>query len=180
MKLHPESAKLFEVDEAVEKAKSYAMRLLSNRAYTRKEIKDKLTGRDYSQHAVDETLDTLDRLNLVDDEQFARRFAQERLRLKPSGRMVLARDLKRRGIPVQVIDSVLDELLEDVDVAAVALELMMGRKKRYRGLTRDKALGRMYGFLGRRGFDSSIARDVAHRVWAEIEDEQENDNDWEG
>lgn len=177
MKLHPESAKLFEIDEAVEKAKSYAMRLLSNRAYTRKEICDKLAGREYTQHAIDETLATLDRLNLVDDEQFARRFAEERLRLRPSGRMVLGLDLKRRGIPAHVIDTVLDEVLEDVDVAAVALELLMGRAKRYRGLTREKALGRMYGFLGRRGFDSAIARDVAHQVWSTIENEDDNDGE---
>ena len=84
-------------------------------------------------------------------------------------------DLKRRGVPVDIIDLVLAEELEGVDTAVVALELMMGRIKRYRGLSRDKALGRMYGFLGRRGFDSSIARDVAHKVWAEIEDEQSDD-----
>ena len=171
MKLHPESAKLFEVDEAVEKAKAYAMRVLSNRAYTKKEISDKLIGREYSQHAIDETLAMLNRLNLIDDEQFARRFVEDRLRLRPSGRMELAMDLKRRGVSVGVIDRVLDEVLEDFDAASVALELMMGRIKRYRGLSRDKALGRMYGFLARRGFESSVARDVAHKVWSEIEDE---------
>lgn len=178
MKLHPESAKLFEVDEAVEKAKGYAMRLLSNRAYTRKEICDKLAGREYSKWAIDETLKTLERLNLIDDELFARRFAEERMRLRPSGRIVLARDLKRRGVSASVIDVVLDDVLEDVDTTTVALDLLVRRVNRYRGLDRDKALGRMYGFLGRRGFDSSVARDAARKVWATIENEESND--WEG
>ena len=177
MKLHLESAKLFEVDEAVEKAKGYAMRLLSSRAYTRKGISDKLVGREFSQRAIDETLEILERLNLIDDELFARRFVEERLRLRPSGRIVLARDLKRRGVPASVIDVVLDDVLEDVDTAAVARELMMRRANRYRGLGRDKALGRMYGFLGRRGFDSSVAREVAWEVWAAIEIEEGNDSE---
>lgn len=172
MKLHPESAKMFEVDEAVQKAKGYAMRLLSNRAYTRVEICNKLTGRECSQQAIDETLEMLERLNLIDDELFARRFVEERMRLRPSGRMMLARDLKRRGVPASVIDPILDEVLKDVDTAAVARDLMMRRANRYRGLDRNKALGRMYGFLGRRGFESSIARDVAHEVWAAIENEE--------
>ena len=80
MKLHPESAKLFQVDEAVEKAKAYAMRLLSNRAYTKKEIVDKLVGREYAQHAVDETLEMLNRLDLIDDEKIARMFVEDRMR----------------------------------------------------------------------------------------------------
>ncbi len=114
---------------------------------------------------------------MIDDELFARRFVEERLRLRPSGRIVLARDLKRRGVPASVIDVVLDDVLEDVDTAAVARELMMRRANRYRGLGRDKALGRMYGFLGRRGFDSSVAREVAWEVWAAIEIEEGNDSE---
>jgi len=38
-------------------------------------------------------------------------------------------------------------------------------------LEKDKALNRMYGFLGRRGFDGSTARAVSLRVWQEIETE---------
>ena len=70
-----------------------------------------------------------------------------------------------------MIDPILDEVLEDVDTTTVAYDVLMGRANRYRGLDRNKALGRMYGFLGRRGFETSVARDVAHEVWAAIENE---------
>lgn len=161
-----------ETDEAVEKAKAYALRLLSRRAYTKKEICDKLAGRGYEQGAIAQTFSMLERLNLIDDVLFARQFVEQRLRLRPSGRIALARDLVRRGVPTEIIDRVLDDVLADVNIEDVALNLLMGRANRYRGLPREKALGRMYGFLGRRGFEVSVVRDIAQKVWSKIENEE--------
>lgn len=164
--------KLFETDESVEKAKAYALRLLGNRAYTKKEIRDKLAARGHARRAIDQTLATLERLDLIDDAVFARQFVAQRLRSRPAGRKGLAFDLKRRGVPCKIIDCVLDDALSDVDVEDMALGLMMPRANRYRGLSRERAMGRIYGFLGRRGFDASIAREVAEKVWTTIESEE--------
>ncbi len=172
MKLESAKSTLFETDGAVEKAKAYVLRLLGRRAYTQKEICDKLAGRGYGQGAIEQTLSMLKRLDLIDDVLFARQFVEQRLRLRPSGRVALVRDLVHRGVPAEIIDRVLDDVLADVDIEAVALDLMMSRANRYRGLSREKALGRMYGFLGRRGFEASVARDVAHKVWSKIENEE--------
>lgn len=173
MELHPESKKLFEFDEATEKVKAIALRLLSNRAYTQKEIKEKLQKRDCDSSAIEKTLADLERLNLIDDFKFAQRFVDERLRLKPCGRALLSRDLKRRGVPGHVIDQVLDGALESVDHSAMAYEVLVARARRYVGLEKEKALNRMFGFLGRRGFDGSVSREAAYRVWAEISEEDE-------
>jgi regulatory protein len=184
VKLESATSTLFETDEAAEKAKAYALRLLSNRAYTKKEICDKLAGRGYEQGAIEQTLSMLKRLNLIDDVLFARQFVEQRLRLRPSGRVALVRDLVHRGVPTEIIDlvhrgvpteiidRVLDDVLADIDIEDVALDLLMSRANRYRGLSREKALGRMFGFLGRRGFEVSVARDVAHEVWSKIENEE--------
>ena len=166
------SPTLFETDEAVEQAKTYVLRLLSRRAHTKKEICDKLAGRGYEQSAIEQTVSVLERLNLIDDVLFARQFVEQRLRLRPSGRVALVRDLVHRGVPIEIIDRVLDEVLADIDIEDIALDLLMSRANRYRGLSREKALGRMYGFLGRRGFEVSVARDVAQKVWSKIENEE--------
>jgi regulatory protein len=161
---------MFAVDEAAEKAKGAALRLLGMRAYTRKEIKDKLNKREFEPSAIEATLADLERLTLLDDRDFARRFVDERLRLKPCGRMLLSRDLKRRGVPVGTVDEVIEEAFEAVDAIDLAYQVLSGRARRYEGLAKDKAINRMYGFLGRRGFDGSTARTVAMRVWQEIAD----------
>jgi regulatory protein len=171
MQLHPESAKMFVVDEAVEKAKAAALRLLSRRAYTSKEIRDKLIKREFDASAIETTMADLNRLNLVDDRHFAKRFIDERLRLKPCGRVLLRQDLRRRGVPVEIIDEMIEEAFDVVDTKSLAYDVLSGRARRYKGLEKDKALNRMYGFLGRRGFDGSTAREVSLRVWQEIEAE---------
>ena len=111
MELHPESAKLFATDKAVEKAKDMALRLLSRRAYTHREVHDRLMQRECAPAAVATALETLERLGLIDDRVFAQRFVDERMRLRPMGRPLLARDLKRRGVSAEIIDEVLDRFI---------------------------------------------------------------------
>ena len=164
-KLHPESAKMFQVNAEVEKAKQVAMRLLGGRAYSRKEILGKLRGRRFKRQAIEETMATLERLGLVDDRDFARRYVEDRMRLRPMGRSLLALELKRRGIATDVVDEVLDDALDGVDLAAVALDLLNRRQARYRGVEREKAFSRMFGFLGRRGFEGGLVRDVVTQAW---------------
>ena len=168
MEIHPESARLFEVDEEVEKAKNAAFRLLSGRAYSRTEMLDKLKKRRFGSRAIEQVLSDLDRLGLVDDHSFARRFAEDRLRFRPMGRALLYRDLKRRKVAVEVIEPVLEEVLADVDALAMATELLRSRMKRYTGLPRSKAMARMCGFLGRRGFGPSDSQEAAREIWSEI------------
>ena len=176
MDIHPESARMFHVDEEVEKAKKAAFRLLGRRAYTRLEIERKLRKRDFDGPVIDEVVAILQRLGLVDDEDFARRWVDERMRLRPAGRPVLVQGLRRRGVGKDVVDRVLDETLADVDLEAVALRLLRARERHYRRLDRDKALSRMYGFLARRGFNSAVARGAAERALAEFGEFQEDDS----
>jgi SOS response regulatory protein OraA/RecX len=85
------------------------------------------------------------------------------------GRAMLARDLKKRGIADEdLIQEVLDEAFSGVDTEELALDLLRGRKSRYAGLERRKALSRMYGFLGRRGFSGSDTREAVERAWVEF------------
>ena len=169
MKLHPESQRLFQTDEEVEKAKKAAFRLLGGRAYTRNEMVKKLVGRGFQRSVIDLTLKALTDLRLIDDVDFAHRFAQEKMRLRPMGRSMLVRELKKRGIADEdLIEEVMDEAFSEVDTEELALDLLRSRKSRYTGLERRKALSRMYGFLGRRGFSGSDAHEAVERAWAEF------------
>jgi regulatory protein len=167
---------LFELDADVDKAKKAAFQLLGRRAYTRKEIKEKLYKRGFGKGVVDKTVATLERVRVIDDRDFAWRFVQERLRLRPAAEPVLRRDLTRRGVEVPVIEDVLAEAFGDVDLEAVAFRLLCSRRSRYLQLGRDKAKNRMYAFLARRGFPPDVARSVTARAWDCIESRVE---DWE-
>jgi regulatory protein len=159
---------MFQTNEDVEKAKTYAYRLLNGRAYTHHEISKKLKEKRFTRPAIQETMATLKRLNLVDDEDYARRWVAERLRHRPMGRRLMEQELKQKGIIEGIVDLVLDEALAGVNFQEMALDLLRGRIERYRGLERTKALSRMYGFLGRRGFDASVCSPACEQAWQEM------------
>ncbi len=153
--------------DTLEKAKNAAFRLLSARAYSCAEMKEKLRRRGFQESVIEQTLDVLRRMKLVDDRDFALRFVQERMRLRPAGRALLRHDLKKRGIDPGTAEDVLDEVFAGVDPEAVALDLLRSRRRRYDGVERRKALSRVCGFRGRRGL-GAVARAAAERAWLEF------------
>ena len=168
MKLHPESSRMFRRKEEVEKAKTYAYRLLHSRAYTQQEILQKLKGQRLSLDAIKETMDTLRRLGLVDDAEFAKRWVADRLKHRPMGRRMMEHELRQKGVPEGLVDLVLEEALTGINFQELGLNLLRGRLDRYRNLEREKALSRMYGFLGRRGFDRSTCKAACEKAWEEM------------
>ncbi len=150
-----------------ERAKNAAFRLLSARAYSCEEIRERLRRRGFQEPVVERTLDELRRLKLVDDRDYALRFVQERMRSRPAGRALLRHDLNKRGIDSATAEDVLDEVFKGVDPEGVALDLLRSRRRHYDGVDRRKALSRMYGFLGRRGF-GAVAHAAAKRAWLEF------------
>ncbi|MCE2441026.1 MAG: regulatory protein RecX [Candidatus Latescibacteria bacterium] len=152
---------------SAERAKNEAFKLLSARAYSCAEVRERLRRRGFQEPLVEQTLDELRRLKLVDDRDYALRLVQERMRIRPAGRALLRHDLKKRGIDSATAQDVLDEVFEGVDPEVVALDLLRSRRRHYDGVDRRKALSRMYGFLGRRGF-GAVAHAAAQRAWLEF------------
>ena len=150
-----------------EGAKHAAFRLLSARAYSCAEMKERLRRRGFKESVIEQTLDELRRLKLVDDRDYALRFVQERMRIRPAGRALLRHDLKKRGIDAATAEDALDEVFAGVDPEGVAVDLLRSRRRQYAGVDRRKALSRMYGFLGRRGF-GAVAYAAAERAWLEF------------
>ncbi|OGG49543.1 MAG: hypothetical protein A3F84_29055 [Candidatus Handelsmanbacteria bacterium RIFCSPLOWO2_12_FULL_64_10] len=164
-----QAARLFTQDEAVEKAKNLAFRLLTARPRSRSEVIRRLRGRHFSRQAIEGAVEALERLGLLNDHAFARGWVERRQATRPTGRQGLERELREQGIVPDVIAEVLDEMLTGRDPEEEALVLLRAKAGRYRGLDREKALSRMYGLLIRRGFDADTARAAAMKMWQEIE-----------
>ena len=173
-RMKPGSRSPSDRETEVEKAKNAAFRLLSARAYSCSEVKERLRRRGFDESVIEQTLEVLRRLKLVDDRDFALRFVEERMRRRPSGSALLRHDLRKRGIDAATADEALDEVFAHVDQEAVAMELLRSRRRQYDGVDRQKALSRMYGFLGRRGF-GAVAQAAAQRAWLEFSDSGRED-----
>jgi SOS response regulatory protein OraA/RecX len=99
---------------------------------------------------------------LIDDEKFARLFANSKVS-KPTGSKRLEADMKKKGLKPDVISKTIAGL-EEYDEKKSARELVQSRYQRIKDLPAQKIKARLFGLLSRRGFRS----DVIYAVVAEL------------
>jgi len=96
----------------------------------------------------------LKRLDLVDDEKFARWWVEQRMAFKPRSARLLTYELQVKGIRKEVIEKVLDKM--DID------ELKIARKLAVKMKNKDKK--KVVAYLSRQGFDwETIKRVVDYK-----------------
>ena len=144
--------------KAENEAKSAALRFLSFRRRTEKEIRDKLRKKGFDDKSIRRTIEKLKRYDLVNDSEFATAWVKERLAYKPRGKKLLAQELWKKGIKKDIIDQVTEELCRDEQKSAA--ELVEKVKGRYKNLEPKVARRRMYGLLMRRGFSYDTAKNA--------------------
>ena len=138
---------------------NYAFRLLSFRMRSKDEMRGRLVKKGYTGSEVNEVLDKLERLNYLNDTEFARMWVKNRVESKPLGSALIRRELKQKGIAPDIIKDVLDESLKGYDEYEAARELVL--KKISKSNTRDdRLLQRLSGYLDRRGFSYEVIQKV--------------------
>ncbi|KPK99417.1 MAG: hypothetical protein AMJ91_07865 [candidate division Zixibacteria bacterium SM23_73_3] len=137
-------------------AKQVALRFLSFRRRTEKEVKDKLKKKNFDERTIKSTIDKLKGYDLINDFEFATAWVKERLAHKPRGKKLLRQELWKKGIKKEIIDQVTEELCQNEEKSAS--ELMEKIKKRYRNLEPQVARRRMLSLLLRRGFSYEASK----------------------
>ena len=149
-------------------AKEKAMRLLAHRARSRKELKDRLFRTGFSEKHIEWTLGELDRLNLINDAEFAKMFARDRMLSKPMGEFLLRQELRYKGILDPDIELAIQEAYKEQSESQCARELAVKQKKKQMKLHPEKAQKRVADFLQRRGFHWDITKDIMEQ-WDSLE-----------
>lgn len=143
-------------EERKKEAKDAALRFLSFRRRTERQVREKLKKKEFDEKTIEATIDKLKEFDLINDLEFATSWVRDRLAFKPRGKRLLKQELWKKGIRKDIIDQVTEDLCKDEDKAA--LELVERIKKRYRNLEPKVARRRMYSLLLRRGFSYEITR----------------------
>jgi regulatory protein len=143
-------------EEKQKEAKDVALRFLSFRRRTEKQVREKLKKKEFDEKTIEATIDKLKEFDLINDLEFATSWVKDRLALKPRGRKLLRQELWKKGIGKDIIDQVTEELCRDEDKAA--LELVERIEKRYRNLEPKVARRRMFNLLLRRGFSYEVSK----------------------
>jgi regulatory protein len=150
-------------------ALAIAAHFLGTRPRTRREVELRLRRAGAADEVIGGTLEHLESLGLVDDLAFVRWWAQQRDRHAPRGRRMVEAELRRHGVPREVITDLRDEeLAEAAPDGEVMPEsederaaLALARHLRGRPFPEDaKGRQRLGAFLMRRGFDPETVRAV--------------------
>ena len=154
--------KLIEADEGM-RAKNYALELLSDRNYSKSQMIYQLAQKGFGPEAIEITLEDLEHLGHIKDENFAKKWVDRRQRSKPKGKRMLAHELVNQSVDKTTVDSVLSGI-HGAEETEAALQLAQKQVQRYRSLPRAVAQRRLHGFLQRRGFDYETIQSVIERV----------------
>lgn len=151
-------------EELLLKAKSDGLRLLSFRPRSVEELKNKLLDKGHDQALVEEVINHFKKQGLLDDDKFARLYANSRVHTRFAGRRTIETELKQKGVSGAIIAETLKGLSGDTE-KETALELARGRFERMTELPRQKQKTRLYGLLKRRGFSDEIVFSVFNELF---------------
>lgn len=153
-------------DEEAEKAFGAALNFLSYRPRSRRELEMYFRRRKLAPELAEAVIQRLIRTKLLDDQEFARFWVDNRQSFQPRGTRMLRGELRQKGLSTEVIDEVLENLGDEEEAAVKA-----GRRKAHtwRELDQGEYCRRMIGFLQRRGFPYSVALAATRRLGAEID-----------
>jgi regulatory protein len=155
-----------------------ALNLLSFRARTRSELRQKLRGKGFRPARIDLCLDLLEEKGFLDDAAVAASFVRDRLNHRPRGPARLNTELRAKGVEGDLAENVVKRVMEEQEVSErdLAVRVAEGWLKRQGPSVRqalgsasrepdtEKARRRLYGFLTRRGFRGDALRVGMERV----------------
>lgn len=145
---------------SAERAWSYALTLLTRRAHTEAEVRERLARKGAASEVVDEVVVQLERYGLIDDEAFAEAFVRSHSPRK--GSLALRRDMRSKGVPEEVVEGIIESLGETSQLES-ARKLLERNGWRFRGADTRRNRSRAFAFLARRGFPAAMVMEALER-----------------
>ena len=167
--LTAEKIEALKLEDEYERGKEIAMRLITNRPRSKKEVRDRMREKEIKESVRDRVVERFEELDLLDDEAFARYWIDQRARFKPRGKPLLRQELRQKGVDQQIIN----DLLEETDDSAVVRQAAEKKARTLMRYPEDQFKKKLIGFLQRRGFSYYDIRDVVDELWRAAETEQE-------
>lgn len=149
--------------DQLQKARDYAFLLLKFRLRSNREITERLKKKGFDEDTIREAVVFLNEKRFLDDELFARLWAESRAK-KNLGARRIKEELKAKGIDKSLIEENLKKIKSDYPEEAIVREIIEERMKRLKNIEPVKAKSRLYAYLMRRGFSPDIVLENLNRL----------------
>lgn len=144
--------------------RQHALRLIKFRPRAENELRQRLLRKRFAPSTIDLLLAEFKRKDLINDAKFAKLFANQQMSVKPMGRRALLSRLKAKGVSFDLAARATEEATAERPEGEVARELALSRVSSLKGLDRQTAQRRLFGFLSRRGFSSDVVVKVVKEI----------------
>lgn len=152
--------------ENYEQTKDKALRLLTFRAHSEKELAEKLRMAGAEAEDIEKTLEFCRRYNFVNDLQYAKLKARDLKNLKKYGRHRIEAELHSKGISAEFIEEAVSELDFD-DIKDTLLPLV---RKKLGGDFEKKSVDRCIRYFMYRGYDLREIKECIYTIQGEFDE----------
>lgn len=136
----------------VERARQTALRFLSHRMRTGREVRDKLTARGFDRGTVSTVVERLTEVGLINDAEYAAAFLRTSLKLRPRSYRVLLSELVKKGVSRETAGRAIAGSVELTPEVEAARRVMAKASRTYGRLPDGERRRKLFSFLARRGF----------------------------
>ena len=126
-----------------------------------------LRDKEFSPQTIDKTLNRLQTEGYLDDAAFAQSWTNSRQRTKPKSRRALRYELRQKGVDRETIEAA----VADIDEAEAARSALRPKLRQWQHLDEAAFTQKALGFLSRRGFSYTLARDAIDEGRQRIEND---------
>lgn len=137
-----------------EKFYTIALKFLSYRPRSTKEVRDKLLKKKTPSEIIEKIILKLIEQRFLNDEEFVKWWIEQRAQFKPRSMRVIKMELKQKGITQDIIESGIKnyELGGQTDLEQ-AKKLVQKRIQRYKNLPKQEIYQKLGRFLASKGFN---------------------------
>ena len=156
----------------MEVAYQNALRYLSYRPRSEKEVYKNLLDKDFSESIAHTTIQRLKEKAYIDDLEFARQWIENRNTFRPRSQRLLSYELHNKGVPDDIIQKALEEIT--ISEEELAYQAALSRAEKCKTLDWQSFRNKIGSFLARRGFYYSVTTPVLKRLWDEVKKDPES------
>lgn len=142
-----------ETKQAFAKASDY----LATRVHSKQELKQKLVKKGFSVAAIDKAIEKLEEYGYVDDEEFAKLYAQSNQKLS---KQMLKNKLIAKGVSKEIIQKIIEQCSGNQNDLAYELA-----QKYLRGKDKQTCREKLYAFLQRKGFEYETIKQTIKTIY---------------
>lgn len=158
----------------IQKGYGMALRFLSYRMRTKKEVHDYLFNKEVDPEKITEIIERLENEKLLDDREFANAFVRDRMEFSTKGPKMIIQELIKNGVSQT-------QATEAAEVYSYEQQYEKTRKLAEKRLHRStnksfkQQLEQLHAHLLQKGFSNEVVRDVLNHY----RDEKDTEGEWE-